>query len=108
MKILGFEIGIQKAVEVESVEVESVEVIETQAPTTREAKASLYSNIIPLNSQVLSFNGEKNLGDMGPIISYIPDYYGLSERAWQAYMESDLARTVIDKWESWIIDVGLC
>lgn len=100
MKILGFEIGIQKAVE-------SVAVIETQAPTTREAKASLYSNIIPLNSQVLSFNGEKNLGDMGPIISYIPDYYGLSERAWQAYMESDLARTVIDKWESWIIDVGL-
>lgn len=73
-----------------------------------ELKAALeYSNITPIGSRVLPFDGEKNLGNIGPIISYVPDYYKLSTRAWQAYIETPLAKTVADKWVGWIIDQGL-
>lgn len=71
-------------------------------------KQSSYSGgIIPLGSIALPFDGEKNLGEMGPATSYVPNYYLLSTRSWQAYTDSPLAKTVIDKWINWIMDSGL-
>lgn len=66
-----------------------------------------YSGIVPLGSVVLSFDGEKNFGAMGPPIKYVPNYQRLSTRAWQAVNTNDIARTIIDKTATWIISDGL-
>lgn len=54
-----------------------------------------------------SFNGEKNMGEMGPIKNYGMDYVGLSLRSWQAYIESPEAQTIINKFCTWVIGRGL-
>jgi capsid protein len=54
-----------------------------------------------------SFNGEKNLGEIGPIKYYMMDYVALSLRSWQAYLESSTAQTVINKFCTWVIGKGL-
>lgn len=54
-----------------------------------------------------SFNGEKNLGEMGPIKNLAMDYVGLSMRSWQAYIESPEAQTIINKFCTWTIGRGL-
>lgn len=66
-----------------------------------------YGTIVPIGTRILPFNGEKSLGEIGPIISYLPDYNGLAARSWQAYLESPLAKTIAEKWTGWIIDQGL-
>ena len=58
-------------------------------------------------SHVKSYDGEKNLGELGPIIHYIMDYYNLSARSWQMYIESDIAQTIVNKYCMWIVDTGL-
>ncbi len=55
----------------------------------------------------VNFDGEKNVGDIGPIIDYRLDYAALSARSWQAYLESEIARTVLNRYGIWIIDKGL-
>lgn len=54
-----------------------------------------------------SFNGEKNLGEAGPIKYYLMDYVALSLRSWQAYVESPQAQTVLNKFCTWVIGRGL-
>lgn len=54
-----------------------------------------------------NFNGEKNLGELGPIKYYFMDYQSLRVRSWQAYIESATAQTVINKFNSWVIGKGL-
>lgn len=55
----------------------------------------------------LSFNGEKNLGEIGPVKNYRPDYVLLRLRSWQAYLESDIAQTIIKKFVKWVVGPGL-
>ena len=55
----------------------------------------------------ISYNGEKNLGEMGPIRSYQLDYNALLLRSWQAYLESSIAHTIISKKTKAIIGSGL-
>lgn len=54
-----------------------------------------------------TYNGEKNTGEIGPIKNYMPDYYLLSLRSWQAYDESEMAKTIIDKYVKWVVSKGL-
>ncbi len=54
-----------------------------------------------------SFNGEKNLGELGPAIHYDPHFQILSIRSWQSYLESEISHTIINKYIKWIIDRGL-
>ena len=54
-----------------------------------------------------SFNGEKNFGDMGPVIDYRMDYLGLRRRSEQSYLESEIAKTILDRFAIWIVDKGL-
>jgi lambda family phage portal protein len=54
-----------------------------------------------------SFDGEKNLGELGPAISYQLDYSSLRARSWQSYLESEITKIVIDKYTNWIIGGGL-
>lgn len=55
----------------------------------------------------LSYDGEKNPGELGIIKRYIPDYRALRHRAWQAYMESDIIQSVVDSYLNWVIGAGL-
>jgi capsid protein len=61
-----------------------------------------YTNIFSV-----SYNGEKNLGEIGPIINYSPDYQGLRMRSWQSYYESEITQTVINRFSTWVIGKGL-
>src|SRR5437899_3129014 len=54
-----------------------------------------------------TFNGEKNLGEIGPIKSYVLDYEALRLRSWQSYIESELTKTIIDKRIRRIVGKGL-
>ena len=54
-----------------------------------------------------SYNGEKNLGELGPIIHYTPDYVGLRARSWQSYIESEITQTTINRFLTWVIGKGL-
>jgi len=55
----------------------------------------------------ISFDGEKNYGEIGPVVSYNLDHAGLRFRAWDAYLTSEIARTVLDRFSMWVIDKGL-
>ena len=53
------------------------------------------------------YDGEKNLGEIGPVKNYILNYDILRLRSWQSYLESELTPTVIDKFILWVIGSGL-
>ena len=61
-----------------------------------------YEPVYPSN-----FNGEKNLGELGPMRYYFMDYVGLRFRSWQAFIESATGLTVIKKFGSWVVGKGL-
>lgn len=53
------------------------------------------------------FDGEKNLGDSGPIVDYKIKFNELRIRSWQAMLESDTAQTGINRLLTWVIGKGL-
>lgn len=55
----------------------------------------------------ISYDGEKNMGEAGPIIDYFNDYVGLRARSWQLWYESDIAQTIIKRTVKWKISRGL-
>jgi capsid protein len=55
----------------------------------------------------ISFDGEKSYGEIGPVVSYTLDHAGLRYRSWDAYLTSEIARTVLDRFSMWVIDKGL-
>lgn len=70
--------------------------------TQNDSAPMAYQNIF-----TVSYTGEKNLGEMGPIIDYRPDYDALRFRSWQSYLESEITQTVLKKFVIWIIGSGL-
>jgi capsid protein len=69
--------------------------------------AAYNNHLIHLGSVALPYDGEKSIGQMGPATSYIPNYYLLSTRSWQAYTDNPLAKTGTKKWVDWVLDTGL-
>lgn len=67
-----------------------------------DAFAGTYSNVY-----TISYDGEKNLGEIGPVINYLPDYASLRFRSWQSLLESEIARTVLSKFRLWVVAYGL-
>jgi len=55
----------------------------------------------------VGFDGEKTFGEIGPIRNYVLLHQELRARSWQAYLDSEIAKTVIDKYLTWIIGNGL-
>lgn len=55
----------------------------------------------------VSYDGEKNLGEIGPIKEYTLDYAALRLRSWQSYLESEITQTVLNKFRIWVIGSGL-
>ena len=91
MKILGFEITRQK----------------NQFPKPRvEKKPPISSSTWGQTFSVL-YNGEKNVDEIGPVSTYVVDFQGLSNRSWKAYLDSDISKTILDRFGLWVIDKGL-
>jgi len=55
----------------------------------------------------ISFDGEKNFGEIGPVVKYQLDHVSLRFRSYDAYLTSEIARTVLDRFSMWVIDKGL-
>ena len=55
----------------------------------------------------ISFDGEKNFGEIGPMVEYHLDYAGLRYRSYDAYLTNEIAKTVLDRFSTWVIDKGL-
>lgn len=55
----------------------------------------------------VSYNGEKNLGEIGPIKNYIIDYDLIRMRSWQSYHESEITQTIMNRWNMWLVGKGL-
>lgn len=53
------------------------------------------------------FTGEKNLGELGPLKEYIPEYSILRARSWQLFMESEIIQTIYGKYETYVIGKGI-
>lgn len=54
-----------------------------------------------------SYDGEKNLGEAGPVKNYSLNYGILRMRSWAAYLDSEVAQTVIRRYVTWVIGQGL-
>lgn len=55
----------------------------------------------------ISFNGEKNFGEIGSVVRYDLDHQQLAYRSWQSYLTSNIAKTALQKLSIWIIGKGL-
>jgi capsid protein len=55
----------------------------------------------------VSFNGEKNFGEIGPVKDYVLDYGTLRQRSWDLFLDSEIAQTVLRKYVTWVIGKGL-
>lgn len=103
----------KKTVEVDSITDIQLNVVENKleidSDTSYNKKADWYgvTSNYAFNSFALSFNGEKNLGEVGPIIKYTLDYNGLRLRSWQSLIESEVTQTIINKYATWVIGQGL-
>lgn len=53
------------------------------------------------------YDGEKNMGEMGPIYQYFLAHYQLRARSRQLYLESEICQTVIRRYTQWVIGSGL-
>lgn len=82
----------------------SMPVSEKQMP---QAQALYYPTNGYNNVYVVSYNGEKNLGEAGPIKKLMLDHEALRLRSWQLYLESEIAQTVFNRFTKWIIGSGL-
>jgi len=70
-------------------------------------EAFVNSNAIPYNSFTVSYDGEKNLGEMGAIKNYLIDHQSLRARSWQLYLESEVCQMVFRRYSKWVIGSGL-
>lgn len=55
----------------------------------------------------VAFNGEKDLGGIGPLVDYHLDYEGFRSRSWKSYLDSEIAQTVLGRYRMWVIGNGL-
>lgn len=55
----------------------------------------------------ISYSGEKNLGELGPVIDYRPNFEILRFRSWQSFLESEITQMVIRKYLLWVLGSGL-
>ena len=53
------------------------------------------------------YDGEKTLGNAGPIVEAIPDNQALRIRGWNAYLTNETVQAVINKSINWIVGRGL-
>ena len=77
------------------------------APKQQEKKGISARHGVWGRAYAVGFDGEKNAGEIGPILDYYLEHDALRARAWQAYLENEVAKTVLDRFTVWVMDRGL-
>lgn len=105
-KIFGIQIGGKKEDINQMATTNTAAMLEVDTPAI---KASTELGLQMVNSFAITyrFDGEKNLGEMGPPRHYVLDYDSLRARSWQAYLDSEIVQTVIRRFTTWVIGAGL-
>lgn len=98
MKILGFEIKRQKTTGVPRMD-------NPPPPPTKKTVMAFGESFT--GGFTIGFNGEKNLGEMGPIVRYVIDHGALTARSWQLYMDSEVCQMVFRRFAKWTVGSGL-
>jgi capsid protein len=78
--------------------------------TVRRQATAMYDGgegMVYLNTWPISYNGEKNFGELGPIKDYKINFEELRARHHQLNLESDIFSTLNKRKTSWFIDGGL-
>lgn len=102
MKIFGIEISRTKAAKVEApAEQHATEQPQKQAYYDY-GGYPVYGNVFSI-----SYDGEKNLGELGPIKDYVPEHQMLRLRSWQLFLESEVIQTAIRRTATWVVGEGL-
>ena len=83
------------------------EIFRPKAEQSKQVKADFTGSGTYTTLFTHSYNGEKNLGELGPIKDYALNYNALRARSWQAYHESEIAQTIINRYLIWVVGVGL-
>ena len=89
MKVFGIEIGVQ-ANEVKPSRIEA---------NRRSGNTNQLFNI--------AYDGEKNSGELGPLVNHYLDYEGLRSRCWESYLTSEITQTIVRRFSMWVIGSGL-
>ncbi len=55
----------------------------------------------------ITFGGEKNIGEMGPVKVYTLGYAELRARSWQLFLESETVKIITRRYVTWMIGAGL-
>ncbi len=55
----------------------------------------------------INYDGEKDLGEIGPIRKYIIDHDALRLRSWQLFLESDVSQALFKRSAIWGVGTGL-
>jgi capsid protein len=55
----------------------------------------------------ISYDGEKNSGELGALTQYDLDYRGLRYRSWESYLTNPITQTIVNRYLTWIIGGGL-
>jgi capsid protein len=97
MKLFGFEITKKKPVAVEDKPQPQANNAFNIAPGY-----AGYNRVFQMN-----FDGEKDLGGIGPIRKYVIDHVALRMRGWQLYLESDVCQALFTRSAMWGIGAGL-
>lgn len=67
-------------------------------------RTGAYTNV---NTYAKYYDGEKNLGELGPAIDYYLNFSQLRIRSWQSFLESEISQTVLSRFALWVVDTGL-
>lgn len=59
------------------------------------------------NSYVVRYDGEKNLGEVGPVVEYDLDMEALRARSYKSFLDSEVTQTVLKSFARWIVGKGL-
>ena len=73
----------------------------------KKIEASGYGSHASSSIFSIPFDGEKNLGEIGPAKDYVLQYDLLRLRSWQSYLDSEITQTVVNKYTKWVVGSGL-
>lgn len=76
-------------------------------PYMKGMPADFFSQRTTINRHTYIYNGEKNLGELGPSKDYILDYGSLSSRGPQMYLDNPFVQIIINRMAAWVIGNGL-
>lgn len=96
---LSFNFFKEKSTAIESIENKQVPTAQNDNPGVSYGR---YNTLFSVG-----YDGGKNFGEIGPIKNYKPEYAILRIRSWQAFLESEIAQTVLSKFGTWVIGKGL-